>query len=194
MNSMSRRYQEEYRRDCEKDYRRDYRKDHDKEEEKCPTIIKCGCPSSITIPESAEAGDIFTLASLTLDTSCLCDPIIKLEFASNIVITAGTSGAFTVQIFKQCKNQINPVPVGPAWAWNPGGANSVESETFSFFICDSDLCDDDCCTYIARATITTDVGNNSINVNNATLGAIATCKSNACPRRCRRKDDEKYYY
>ena len=56
-------------------------------EKKCPTIIKCGCPISILIPEGIKAQTTFTLTSLTLDTSCLCDLDIILQFASNTIAT-----------------------------------------------------------------------------------------------------------
>lgn len=187
MNSMSRRYQDQYRRDCEKDYRKDYEKEEREEREKCPTIIKCGCPGSTTIPAGTAAGPTqFTLASLTLDTSCLCDPRIKLEFASNIIVPVGfTTGAINIQIFKQCRNQIAAVPVGPAWSFIPAAAGS--SGTFSFFICDSDSCFNDCCTYTAVATVAVAIGAAALSINNSTLGAIATCRSNECEKNCHKK-------
>ena len=180
MNSMSRRYQDE----CKKDYRRDY--EREEKEEKCPTIIKCGCPSSTSIAAGTTAGNTFTLASLTLDTSCLCDPSIKLEFASNMIVPAGlTTGAINIQIFKQCRNQITAVPVGPVWTFIPAAPGSAE--TFSFFIWDSDSCFSDCCTYTAVARVTVAIGGAALAINNSTIGAIATCKSNECERDCRKK-------
>ena len=179
MNSMSKYYYDS----CGKERRKE------RIEEKCPTIIKCGCPSSVTIPAGTAAGATpFTLASLTLDTSCLCDPTTKLEFASNIVVPTGfTSGAINIQIFKQCRCQLSPVPVGPVWSFIPAAAGSAG--TFSFFICDSDSCNNDCCTYTAVATVTTAIGTVGLPINNATLGAISTCKSNRC-NECKR---EHYY-
>lgn len=175
MNSMSRGYNEY----CGKDKRKE-------EKEHCPTIIKCGCPSAVTIPGLATAGTTFTIASLTLDTSCLCDPSTKLEFASNIVVPVGfTDGAFTIQVFKQCRCQSAPVPVGPVWSYIPAIPGSAE--TFSFFICDSDSCFNDCCTYTAVATVTTTIGAIGLSINNSTLGAISTCKSNACATNCNRR-------
>jgi len=48
-----------------------------------PTIIKCSCPSAITIPDATPFGTNFTISSLVLDTSCLCNPTVKLEFTAN---------------------------------------------------------------------------------------------------------------
>lgn len=173
MNSMSKGYYDS----CGKERR--------KEEKQCPTIVKCGCPGSATLPIAAAAGTTLTLASLTLDTSCLCDPNTKLEFASNIIAPVGTTaGAFTIQIFKQCRNQMTAVPVGPAWSFS---TTTPLARTFSFFICDSDSCINDCCTYTAVATVTTAPAGGAISVNNATLGAVSTCKSNACTTDCNRR-------
>lgn len=176
MNSMSKGYYDS----CGKDRRKE------EEKQQCPTIVKCGCPGAVTLPIAAAVGTTFTLASLTLDTSCLCDPNTKLEFASNIVIPVAASGAFTVQIFKQCRNQMTPVPVGPAFTWAEVVA-IASSGTFSFFICDSDSCNNDCCTYTAVATVTTVIAGGTISINNATLGAVSTCKSNACTTDCNRR-------
>ena len=46
MNSMSKYYYDS----CGKERRKE------RIEEKCPTIIKCGCPSSVTIPAGTAAG------------------------------------------------------------------------------------------------------------------------------------------
>jgi len=183
MNSMSRGYYDP----CRKEKREEKR-----EEKKCPTIIKCGCPSSTTIPVIAatDTNRDFPLASLTLDTSCLCDPKIKLEFASNLVAVAAFVGTISVQVFKQCRNQFNPVPVGPAW--QIGSLVALSSQTFSFFVCDSDSCsDNDCCTYTVVARITSAVATGTLAINNATLGAIATCGANKCEK-CREKEDRRY--
>lgn len=158
-----------------------------KMKETCPTIIKCSCPSSITLPMGALVGDTFTLAALTLDTSCLCNPIIKLEFASNVVIPISAAGAFSLRIFKQCRNQLAPIPVGPEWTFISALIATdarAGSSTLSFFICDDNLCSDECCVYTVVATVTRAIILGNINIYNATLGAIATCHSNKCRKNC----------
>jgi len=177
MNSMSRGYYDP----CRKEKR---------EEKECPTIIKCGCPSSTSVPILAAGGSAtLTLASLTLDTSCICDPNIKLEFATNLVAGVAFVGTMSIQVFKQCKNQFNPVPVGPTWT--VGTLTALSAQTFSFFICDSDSCNNDCCTYTVVARITSAVATGTLAINNATLGAIATCGANKCEK-CREKEDRRY--
>jgi len=139
-----------------------------KEDKHCPTIIKCGTPSSTTVPAATVAGTTFTVSSVTLDNSCLCNPTTKLEFASNLVAPVAFTGTINFQVFKLCRGQFTPVPVGPAWT------------TFSFFVCDCDSCFDDCCTYTVVATVTSAVTVGTLNINNATLGAISTCGRNNC--------------
>lgn len=171
MNSMSKGYYDS----CKKEKR---------EEKQCPTILKCGCPNSTTLPLIAPTDTIrtFTLSSLTLDTSCLCDPRIKIDFASNIVAPVLFTGSFSIQVFKQCRNQLTPVPVGAAWNFNLVAL--LESKTFSFFVCDSDSCENDCCTYTAVLRVTSAVTVGTLAINNATLSATATCGANQCHAKC----------
>ena len=173
MNSMSRGYYDS----CGKDKRKD---------DNCQALVKCGCPSSVQIPAIAQATTTtLTLASLSLDTSCYCDPNIKLDFASNVVSTVEFSGTISIQVFKQCRGQIAPVPVGSAWQL--GGIAADSSTTFSFFVCDSDSCVDDCCTYSVVATVNApsdEAVTAGTSINNSTLAATVTCK-NSC-NRCHR--------
>ncbi len=157
----------------------DYDCDHSKKEKKpCPTIIKCGCPSSTTLPPATIAGTAFPLTSLSLDTSRLCDPHVKLEFASNLVAAVLFTGTINFQVFKICRGQNVPVPVGPAWTFSLVAL--LSSQTFSFFVCDSDSCFDECCSYTVVATVTSAVTVGTLSINNATLGAIATCGTSSC--------------
>jgi hypothetical protein len=161
MNSMSRNQNRDDRDPC------------NKEKKDCQAIVKCGCPSSTTIPVATVAGTSFTLASLTLDTSRLENPCVKLEFASNLVATVAFTGTLSFQVLKLCKGQLTPVPVGPAWTFDLVAL--LSSSTFSFFVCDCDSCFDECCTYTVVATVTSAVTVGTLAINNATLGAIAAC-------------------
>lgn len=169
MNSISRRYNKY----CGKENRI--------EEEKCPIIIKCGCPnSSQIITTFAELTSTATIAAVTIDKSCLCNPITKLEFTTNIsTVDRGFAGTVSFRVFRQCQNEFVPVAVGPTWSSVITAADTI---IVSFFICDSDSCENDCCTYTVVATATAAVATSagSVLFNNATLGAIATCKSNRC--------------
>ncbi|WP_411680363.1 DUF4489 domain-containing protein [Clostridium thailandense] len=166
MNSMSRNHFSDDCNPCKK------------EEKHCPTIIKCGCPSSSSIPAATVAGTTFTVSSLSLDTSKLCDPTVKLEFASNLVVPVAFTGSVDFQVFKICRGQLTPIPVGPAWTFSLVAL--LASQTFSFFVCDCNSCFDDCCTYTVVATVTSAVTVGTLSINNATLGAIATCGTGGC--------------
>lgn len=165
MNSMSKGY---YNDDC--DHAR-------KEKDHCPTIVKCSCPSSTTIPVITTAGQSFPLTSLTVNTSGLCNPCTKLEVASNLVAPLAFTGTINFQVTKLCRGQSTPIPVGPAWTFS--GVELVAATTFSFFVCDCDSCFDDCCVYTLTATAaTTTIG--TLSINNASLGAISSCAQNKC--------------
>lgn len=184
MNSMSRGFHNPCKKEeCQKVFCRE-----EEREEKCPTIVKCGCPSSTPI-NRADKETTFIVASLTLDTSCICDPSIKLEFASNIVISNNEGGdekvSLNFRVFKQCKHQENKVPVGGVWNFLTGEDDI--STTFSFFVCDTDSCFDDCCTYTVVATVADKLHHGTLSVNNATLGAVASCRKTC--HECRRDHD-----
>ncbi|MDR1773092.1 MAG: DUF4489 domain-containing protein [Hungatella sp.] len=155
------------------------------------TILKCGTSgSAISITPSTLAGTAFTVSTLTLNTSCLCDPCVKLEFTSTLAYTSPTTIDSTVvnfQVFKLCDNQRNPIPVGPQLAFSVPFTNLIVppatpgfsgTSTFSFFVCDCDICPDECCTYsIVATTATTDA---SVTITNARLSAIAVDNNCRC--------------
>jgi len=150
----------------------------EKKKEACPVLIKCSSPGSVTIPAATIAGTAFTTTSLTLDTSNLCNPCSKIEFTSNLVAPVAFTGTISFQIFKQCNNQFTPAPIGPAFTFSLVAL--LTSETFTFFVCDCDSCNNDCCIYTAVATVTSPVTVGTLSINNATLGAISTCSAQSC--------------
>lgn len=142
-----------------------------------PTIVKCGAPGSSIIPLATPVGSTFTPASLTLNTCGICDPCTKIEVTSNLTTVAFT-GAVSFQVLKQCRNQFTPVPVGPAFTYSQLVA-ITDATTFTFFVCDCDSCDNDCCTYTLVATVTTIIAG-TLTISNATLGAITTGQTKIC--------------
>jgi hypothetical protein len=134
------------------------------------TILKCGSQGGVTLPVGTVAGAAFTLATVNVDSKGLKNRCIKFEFASNIVTTAAVL-TLNFQVFKQCKDMPTPIPVGPIWTFSRLAA-ITEGNTFTFFVCDCDLCNDDCCTYsvVARVAGLATVGVTSIN--HASLSAI----------------------
>ena len=140
------------------------------------TTLKCGCPGAVTLPLATVAGTNFTVATVTVDTKGFRKPCIKFEFASNIITTAAVL-SLNFQIFKQCKNQL--VPVGPVWTFSRLVA-VTESDSFTFFVCDCDICDAECCTYSVVATVAGVATVGVTSVNNATLSAIVVDNATGC--------------
>ena len=105
-------------------------------------------------------------------------PCIKFEFASNIVTTASVL-TLNLQIFKQCKNQLVPIPVGPVWTFSRLVA-VTESNAFTFFVCDCDICEEECCNYSVVATVVGVATVGVTSINNATLSAIVIDNGCGC--------------
>lgn len=154
------------------------------------TILKCGAPGgAILITPDTLADTTFTVSTLNLNTSCLCNPCVKLEFTSTLAYSSPTtidSTAVNFQVFKLCDNQRNPIPVGPQLVFSVPFTTVIEpvapgfsgTSTFSFFVCDCDICSHECCTYsVVATTATTDA---SVTITNARLAAIATNNSCRC--------------
>ncbi|ACD24880.1 DUF4489 domain-containing protein [Clostridium botulinum] len=118
-------------------------------------ILNCGDPvsSMVQLPlVPGVPGIPITVAKVVVNTSCLHDPQIKLEFVMNIDIPANvTITNLTFQAFKFCNNMCKKTPVGPPWSFK----NKFMAETnaiFSFFVYDYDTFESKCCTYIVEAT------------------------------------------
>ncbi len=134
------------------------------------SVLKCGSQGAVTLPLATVAGATFTLSTVSVDTRGLKNPCIKFEFASNVVTTAAVI-TLNFQVFKQCRGQLVPIPVGPIWTFARLVA-VTDSNTFSFFVCDCDICDEDCCTYSVVATVAGVATVGVTAINNATLSAI----------------------
>lgn len=174
MNSNSR-----YIQDACIDDRRDT-DNRNKRPQQAAVALKCSSPGSVTVPALAEPGSTFTATSLTAKNTNFCNPCTKLDFTSNITVPIGFIGTLSFQVFKQCRNQFSPVPVGPAFIFARTVALVVgEANTFSFFICDCDSCNDDCCTYTVVVT-NLSVVTLGLTITNATLSAITANQGNGC--------------
>ena len=162
-----------------------------KEKEVCcrkegtPVLLKCGCPGSVTLPVIALGGVLtgtpsFTVSTVTLNTCDFCDPCIKFEVASNINITVGVGIPITLnyQIFKICRNQFAPIPVGPIFTFSRA-LSVLQSEAFSFFVCDCDVCPDECCTYSLVVTVASLGVALGASITNATISALVV-EDNHC--------------
>lgn len=145
------------------------------EKQKCTlrpnrTTMKCGTPGANVLPLATVAGTTFNLANINIDTKNYTNPCIQFQFSSNI-LTTGAVLTLNFQLFKQCKNQLTPTPVGPVWTFSRLVA-VTESNTFSFSVCDCDICDDECCNYRVVATVAGVATVGVTAINNSTLSAV----------------------
>ncbi|WP_313583669.1 DUF4489 domain-containing protein [Lacrimispora sp.] len=141
------------------------------------TILKCGNSGALVLPANTVAGTSFTLTTVSVNSKDLKKPCINLEFTSNI---SNRDSGLTLdfQIFKQCNGRATPIPIGPVWVFSrPSGI--LNSNTFSFFVCDCDICDDECCVYSVVARVASIVTGITL-INHATLSAfivVNDCKA-----------------
>lgn len=173
-------YEEEYCDICYDDCHHEIKphKPQKPKEKPSKALLKCGTPGAVTLPLATIAGTTFNVATVTVDTRKFCSPCIKFEFASNVQTTAAVL-TLNFQIFKQCKNQLVPVPIGPIWTFQRLVA-VTSSDTFSFAVCDCDVCDGECCTYSVVATVAGVATVGVTTVSNATLIALVVENSCGC--------------
>ena len=176
MNSMSKKYND----GCAKET--------NNENNSCPTILKCGCPRTTNVTTT---GTTYTVASVNANLDEICNPRVKVDFSANFIVTTTptANATLTFQLNKQyrCCSQLEPV--GSAYTVTvPTSATAGSSSIISFFICDSDLCGDNCFSYVLTATTSADV---NVTLSNANLAVTATCdrpekccKSNNCGCNC----------
>lgn len=180
MNSNSKgNWQDEKECGCKKE-----KEDNRKKEKEAEVLLKCKTGFPLTIASTVPTPTSFTLNTLVLRTDHFCTPCIKFEFASNIVTTDATV-TLEFQIFKQCKNQIIPTPIGPVWEFSRTGG-FTGSDAFSFIVCDcdcdSDSCFDECCTYSVVVTVTEDGDTGTTVINNPTFSALVVENEIKCHR------------
>lgn len=161
-----------------KEYYDSFKKEK-REENQCQAIIKCSFPTSVTIPTIAmpQIGSNFQAGAITLNNSGLCNPCIKIEYSSDLV-GAGFSGTVIFQVYKQCKNEYRQIAVGPSWKFSIP-VPLTAATAFSFFVCDIDSCNDECCTYTVVVTALT-ITTGTLSINNALIEVIEVCNSREC--------------
>ena len=112
-------------------------------------------PVLVTIPfplVPGVAGIPIRVTSITVDTSCLQGPEIKLDFVISIAIPAGVTIAnLTFQVYKLSNNMYQKKSVGPQWTYKKSFV-SEGTDIFTFAVYDNDTFESDCCTYILEAT------------------------------------------
>lgn len=136
-------------------------------------LLSYSTTDSLTIPEGTSVGTSFTITSLTVDNSHGQHSTVRLNFSSNLFADASIA-SINFQIFKQCPEQIAPIPVGSAWSHSRLLITS-ESTTFSFKACDN-ICDE-CCVYYVAVTVVAAATAGRLSINNANLSALVIMKN-----------------
>lgn len=146
----------------------------------CPALLECGTVGTPRIDANtpATAFPIF-VASVDIDTTCLCFPNVKIEFSSLINFDLGGNESLTVQLSRTCNNgnkvvlrtfTITPVTAG-------GG---VATLPFSFIHCTQNAPSKNC-TYTVEITGATNLeGQEFIQFDNSAIAAFAV----GCARIC----------
>ncbi len=160
-----------------------------------PSILSCGTGTGLAIPAVAPGNPFnpIPVASVTIDTTCLCSPAIKIDFTSIInyqaVLTLGEgpilTSPYTVtfQLSKTCNNGTK-IALG-SWTFTIALlAVAVNiTETFAFTFCECHACPA-CCVYtvdiiqantssLLGVTITTETA--SIITSNLSALATSSC-------------------
>ncbi len=128
-----------------------------------------------------------SLVCATIDTTCLCKPLVAVDFTSIIAATvnAGESLTLTFQVKKSCTNGLN-IECG-TWTFvrdfEAGTGSLITSDSFGFIFCDCNPCPA-CCTYAVElvsctatpaATATTFTGSFSISAPTVSITAVDAC-------------------
>jgi len=109
--------------------------------------VKGVCQNTTIFPSTVKLGDTFILDQLTLNTFCLSRPVIKLDFACNIV-SDNLGGTISFQIFKNRYGQS--VPIGPIVLFSePRSITSI----LNYFVFDEVSLNNENYTYELVATI-----------------------------------------
>ncbi|GAA0122146.1 MULTISPECIES: DUF4489 domain-containing protein [Clostridium] len=156
------------------------------------TVLSCGTGTGLNIP-AVTPGTQFNpipVATVTIDTTCLCNPAVKIDFSSIInyqaLLTLGvlpvltTPFTVTFQLSKTCGNG-SKIALG-SWTFTIGilAAAVNITETFAFTHCECHTCPA-CCVYtvdIVQATRSSLLGvtitSETASIISSTLTATAT--------------------
>ncbi len=136
----------------------------------CDAILCYSTTDTLTIPNATNVGTSFRITPLKVNHAKGPHSIIRLNFSSNLVTDASIA-TVNFQIFKQCPDQLAPIPVSSVWTYTRlflGG----DATTFSFKACDRNH--DECCIYYVAVTVVGTATVGLISINNANLSALAS--------------------
>jgi len=153
----------------------------------CPqgVILKC-CPASGSITLTGAPTTTITspmpIANVTVDTTCLCSPMVKIDFSSIITFrtTVPANDASADLMFRLSKtcDSGNTIGLG-TWTferrYDLSETTTIAlstSDSFNFTLCECGACSE-CCTYTVEL-VSGVVNSSTVTVGSATLSVIAT--------------------
>ncbi|WP_176461960.1 DUF4489 domain-containing protein [Anaeromicrobium sediminis] len=140
-------------------------------------LLECGDGTgSRTFTSSNDSA--FQLAHVKLDTTCLCKPMVNIEFSSIVSFDAIAENGdvqLRYELFRVCDNR-KPISVG-IWSVDRMDFDIIyidkSTNTFDFTFCDCITCPG-CCEYIVTVTpITITEGVITATVSNGRIAALA---------------------
>ncbi|WP_432665426.1 DUF4489 domain-containing protein [Wukongibacter baidiensis] len=164
-----------YGDDCKKLERKgegiDYKPKHPKPRK---ILLECGQGTgSRTFTSSNDSA--FQLAYVTIDTACLCKPMVNIQFSSIISVIATPNGEARLryELFRVCGNR-RAVSIG-SWVLERISIGAIEKSTniFNFTFCDCATCPG-CCDYFVTVTpVGIDPFDTIVTVSNGRMAALA---------------------
>lgn len=117
-------------------------------------LLECGMGSGReTFTSSDEPA--FQLAQVDIDTTCLCKPVVNIEFSSivsfEVLVDNNVDGILLYELFRVCDNR-KAISVG-TWVLERIDMEIIEksTNTFNFTFCDCVTCPG-CCNYFVTVT------------------------------------------
>ncbi len=148
-----------------------------------PLLMECGQGNGYTFADNGESISLTspctacrpkTLANVTIDTTCLCKPKTKIEFASNVHFVPFRRDGngdlkFEFELVRKCddgtETSLN------TWLFEITDERDNFAQTFSFMYCDCNSCPG-CCEYYVRG-IPLELDECSFCVTNCHIAALA---------------------
>ncbi|GIM29512.1 hypothetical protein CPJCM30710_21780 [Clostridium polyendosporum] len=144
-----------------------------------PVVMECACGTGAIIGEIEDDSyfNPICLGCLTIDTTCLCKPVVKFDFSS--IISYKTEGdndpvELTFTLKKSCNGGF-PVCCG-SWDYRARFDDDEEELTtsFTFTHCECNSCPG-CCVYTVEITrAIKEDEDDDLSICNVVLSAIAT--------------------
>lgn len=135
-------------------------------------LLKCGNGTgSRTFTSSNDSA--FQLAQVTIDTKCLCKPMVNIEFSSIVSFdreSGDLSGFLRYELFRVCDD--GEAESKGVWVLLRGDQDSVKvTESFDFSFCEPITGKKECCTYFVKVT-PIEIEDGQVTVSNGRIAAL----------------------